>query len=71
MKRFKLLSYLILIISILSIGTCILFSVANWIVYGVAIVFIPLFILSLGLVTMGVPKKDEEDERREEPFIGY
>ncbi|MGL6297652.1 MAG: DUF788 domain-containing protein [Methanobacteriaceae archaeon] len=71
MKRFNVLSYLILIISILSIGYCIIFPVANWIVYAIAIVFIPLFILSLGLVTMGVPKKEEEDERREEPFIGY
>jgi len=44
---------------------------ADWIVYGIAIVFIPLFILSLGLITMAKAKNEEEEERREEPFIGY
>jgi hypothetical protein len=30
-----------------------------------------LFILSLGLIVMARSTKDEEDERVNEPFIGY
>jgi len=48
-----------------------IFSPESWIVYGIAIVFIPIFILSFGLITMAKGKKEEEEERREEPFIGY
>jgi energy-converting hydrogenase A subunit I len=48
-----------------------LFKQADWMVYGIAIIFIPLFILSLGLITMAKTKIEEEEERKEEPFIGY
>jgi energy-converting hydrogenase A subunit I len=48
-----------------------IFSPEDWIVYGIAIVFIPIFILSFALITMAKGKKDEEEEKREEPFIGY
>jgi len=64
-------SYLLLIISLLLILYALIFNPVSWIVYGIAIVFIPIFILSLGLITMAKGKKDEEEERREEPFIGY
>ncbi|MDR3291891.1 MAG: SND2/TMEM208 family protein [Methanobrevibacter sp.] len=63
--------YIILTISAVFILYCLIFNPASWIVYSVAIVFIPLFILSFGLITMAAPKKDEEEDRAHEPFIGY
>ncbi|MDR0900381.1 MAG: DUF788 domain-containing protein [Methanobrevibacter sp.] len=71
MNKLMISSYLLLIISIISILYCLIFSPVDWIVYGIAIVFIPIFILSLGLITMAKAKKEEVEERREEPFIGY
>jgi energy-converting hydrogenase A subunit I len=43
----------------------------NWIVYAISIVFIPLSILSFGLLSMARGKKEEEEDKRKEPFIGY
>ncbi|MDR3222339.1 MAG: SND2/TMEM208 family protein [Methanobrevibacter sp.] len=63
--------YIILTVSLVFILYCLIFNPASWIVYSVAIVFIPLFILSFGLITMATPKKDEEEDRAREPFIGY
>ena len=42
-----------------------------WIVYAVAIFGIPLWILSLGLLTMAKPEPEDEEERVKEPFTGY
>ena len=44
---------------------------APWVVYGVAIFLIPLFILSVGILSMAEPEEEEADERVNEPFIGY
>lgn len=63
--------YSLLMISTVLILYSLLFNPVAWVVYGIAIVFIPIFILSLGLVTMAKAKKEEEEERKEEPFIGY
>ncbi|MBZ9571330.1 DUF788 domain-containing protein [Methanobrevibacter sp. TMH8] len=71
MNKLMISSYILLIVSILLILYALIFSPVDWIVYGIAIVFIPVFILSLGLITMAKANKDEEEERREEPFIGY
>lgn len=71
MNKLMITSYLLLIISTVLILYVLLFNFANWVVYGIAIVFIPIFILSLGLITMAKAKKEEEGERKEEPFIGY
>lgn len=71
MNKIMTSSYFLLIISLLLIVYALIFDPVYWIVYGIAIVFIPLFILSLGLITMAKAKKEEEEERREEPFIGY
>jgi energy-converting hydrogenase A subunit I len=71
MKNLKLTSYLMFVISILGIAYALIFNPVAWIVYGISIVFIPLFILSLGLIVMARSTKDEEDERVNEPFIGY
>jgi energy-converting hydrogenase A subunit I len=71
MNKFMLTAYLIMLISSIFLIYALIFNQPNWIVYGIAIIFIPLFILSLGLVTMAKAKKEEEEERKEEPFIGY
>lgn len=71
MNKLMISSYILLIVSILLILYALIFSPVDWIVYGIAIVFIPVFILSLGLITMAKANKDEEGGRREEPFIGY
>lgn len=71
MNRLMLISYLIMLISTIFIINALIFNQPDWVVYGIAIIFIPLFILSLGLITMAKAKKEEEEERREEPFIGY
>ncbi|MDR2873995.1 MAG: DUF788 domain-containing protein [Methanobrevibacter sp.] len=63
--------YLLFVISTGFILYSLLFNPVAWIVYTIAIVFIPLFILSFGLITMAKPKKDEEEGRVQEPFIGY
>ena len=71
MNKIKTTSYVILIVSVLAILYALIFCPADWIVYAIAIVCIPFFVLSFGLLTMSKPKKDEEEERIEEPFIGY
>ncbi len=71
MKKMRIASYILLIISTLAILYALVFSPADWMVYAIAIVFIPFFILSLGLITMSKPIKDEEEERTKEPFTGY
>ena len=71
MNRLMLTSYLLMLISLIFIIIPLIFEQADWVIYGIAIVFIPIFILSLGLITMAKAKKEEEGERREEPFIGY
>ena len=71
MSRLMLGSYFLLLVSLCMILYALIFSPENWIVYGIAIVFLPIFTLSFGLIAMAKGKKDEEEEKREEPFIGY
>lgn len=71
MNKMIVSSYFLLIVSLLIILYALIFNPVTWIVYGIAIVFIPVFILSLGLITMAKGRKDEREEKREEPFIGY
>lgn len=71
MDKLKTISWILLIASAVSILYGIIFNPISWIVYAIAIVAIPLFILALGLVVMAKGSKDEEDEKRREPFIGY
>ena len=71
MNKMKLSSYILLIISTIAILYGLLFNPADWIVYTIAIVFIPFFILSVGLLTMAKPRKEEKEDRIQEPFIGY
>lgn len=71
MDRNGIISSLVFIISIGSIIYALVFNPANWIVIGISIVGIPLSVLSFGLIIMARAKKDEEEDRRREPFIGY
>ena len=71
MKKMEIASYIILIVSALAILYALIFCPADWIVYAIAIVCIPFFVLSIGLLSMSKPIKEEEEERREEPFTGY
>lgn len=71
MNKMKIASYIIFAVSILAILHDLIFNPADWIVFAIAIVCIPFLILSFGLLTMSKPIKDEEEERREEPFTGY
>jgi energy-converting hydrogenase A subunit I len=65
------ISSIIFIVSIGSIIYALIFNPANWLVIGISIVGIPLSVLSFGLIIMARAKKDEEEDRRREPFIGY
>ncbi|OWT33543.1 DUF788 domain-containing protein [Methanobrevibacter sp. 87.7] len=71
MNKTKVASSILLVVSIIMILYALIFTPADWIVYAIAIIFIPFFILSLGLLTMAKPKNDEKEERIQEPFIGY
>lgn len=71
MDRNGIISSMVFIISIASIIYALIFNPANWMVIGISIIGIPLSVLSFGLIIMARAKKDEEDDRRREPFIGY
>lgn len=71
MDKLKMSSYILFIISLVGIIYALLFNPANWIVYGISIIFIPTLILSFGLIVMARGAKDEEDDKTREPFIGY
>ena len=71
MNKMKIASYVVFIVSILAILYALIFNPADWIVYAIAIVCIPFSVLSFGLISMSKPIKEEEEERREEPFTGY
>jgi energy-converting hydrogenase A subunit I len=71
MDRKGIISSIVFIISIGSIIYALIFNPASWMVIGISIVSIPLSVLSFGLIIMARAKKDEEEDRRREPFIGY
>ena len=60
-----------LALSTIAILACLIIDFEAWIVYAVAIFGIPLWILSLGLLTMAKPKPEDAEERIKEPFTGY
>lgn len=71
MDKRVIIGSLAFIISIGSIIYALIFNPADWIVYGISIVGIPLSVLSFGTLIMARAKKEEEEDRRREPFIGY
>jgi energy-converting hydrogenase A subunit I len=71
MDKLKTTSWILLILSVASIMYALLLNPANWIVYTISLVSIPVSILSFGLIAMAKGSKDEEEDKRREPFIGY
>jgi len=71
MDKLQISSYLIFIISVAAIAYGLLFNPANWVVYGISIIFIPSGILSFGLIVMKKGPKEAEEDKTREPFIGY
>ena len=64
--------YIILLaLSTIAILACLVIDFEAWIVYTVAIFGIPLWVLSLGLLTMAKPDPEDAEERVKEPFTGY
>ena len=71
MDSHKCLYIVLLALSTIAILACLVIDFPVWIVYAVAIFGIPLWILSLGLLTMAKPKPEDAEERVKEPFTGY
>jgi energy-converting hydrogenase A subunit I len=71
MNKLKTTSWILLIISLATIVYAVIFNPANWIVYAISLVSIPVSVLSFGLITMAKGSKEEEEDKRREPFIGY
>jgi energy-converting hydrogenase A subunit I len=71
MDKLKVTSWIIFIISVVAILYALILNPATWIVYTISLVFIPSFILSLGLISMARGKKEDEEGKTKEPFIGY
>jgi energy-converting hydrogenase A subunit I len=71
MNKLKTTSWILLIISLGTIVYAVIFNPANWIVYAISLVSIPVSVLSFGLITMAKGSKEEEEDKRREPFIGY
>ena len=67
----KSLCIILLIISTIAILACLVINFQDWIIYLVAIIGIPLWVLSFGLLTMARPRAEDEEERVKEPFTGY
>ena len=67
----KVTCIILLALSTIAILACLIMDFEAWIVYAVAIFGIPLWILSLGLLTMAKPKPEDKEERVKEPFTGY
>ena len=67
----KSLCIVLLALSTIAILACLIIDFEAWIVYGVAIFGIPLWVLSLGLLTMAKPEPEDAEERVKEPFTGY
>ncbi len=67
----KITCIILLIISTIAILACLVVDFADWIVYLVAIIGIPLWVLSVGLLTMAKPRPEDAEERVKEPFTGY
>lgn len=71
MVKIKSISKVLFILSTLAILYALIFSMSVWLVYAIAIICIPMWILSLGLITMAEPRKGDEEGRVKEPFTGY
>jgi energy-converting hydrogenase A subunit I len=71
MDKLKITSWILLILSLGSIIYALILNPTNWIVYAISLIAIPVAILSFGLIVMAKGSKEEEEDKRREPFIGY
>ena len=71
MDKLKIISWVLFIVSIGSILYALIFNPASGIVYAIALISIPISVLSFGIVGMAKGNKEEEEGKRREPFIGY
>ncbi len=71
MERQTKICWVLLVISTIAILYALIFTIPVWLVYVISIFFIPLWILSLGLITMAKPRKGDKEDRVKEPFTGY
>ena len=71
MNSQKTLCIILLALSTIAILACLVINFEAWIVYTVPIFGIPLWVLSLGLLTMAKPRPEDAEERVKEPFTGY
>ena len=71
MDQLKVIGLLLFIISVGAILYALIFNPASWIVYTISLIFIPLSIISLGFLSMIRGKKEDEEGKTREPFIGY
>ena len=71
MSSQKIACIVLLSLSTIAILACLVINFEAWIVYTVAIFGIPLWVLSLGLLTMAKPDPEDAEERVKEPFTGY
>ena len=71
MDKIKAIGLLIFIISVVAILYALIFNPATWMVYAISLVFIPISIISLGFFSMIRGKKEDEEGKTREPFIGY
>lgn len=71
MSSQKIACIVLLALSTIAILACLVINFEAWIVYTVAIFGIPLWVLSLGLLTMAKPDPEDAEERVKEPFTGY
>ncbi|MEN4006941.1 MAG: DUF788 domain-containing protein [Methanobacteriaceae archaeon] len=71
MDKMSTISSSVFIISVSFIVYALIFNPPEWMVIGISVAFIPLSILSFGLLIMAKPGKEEEEDRTKEPFIGY
>jgi len=71
MDKKSTISSIVFVVSIVSIIYALIFNPVDWIVISISIVAIPLSVLSFGLIIMARARKEEEEDRRREPFIGY
>lgn len=67
----KIICCILLALSTIAILACLVIDLEAWIIYAVAIFGIPLWVLSLGLLTMAKPRPEDVEERVKEPFTGY
>lgn len=71
MNKQKTLCSIGLIVSTIAILYALIFTIPVWSVYIISIFCIPLWFLSLGLLTMAKPRKGDKEGRVKEPFTGY